>query len=291
MSQQTDQKIIIEEEKFIRGLLNLGENDKFEFNDRGWTSRVYIINSGEFVFKFPREEKVKEEYKLEIPAYKTAYTTRGDVLIPEVQWEHPNMDYMGYRGIKGQPMYKAIKTLGTAEKQKIGSDLGTFLKKFHASHIKNVPLMSQEKQFDEYKYKLELGMPAIKEHLNASEVEQLQQFVFKEYPEKMREFGFKKGLCHGDLGYWNMIYSEDGKVGVIDFGDVGYYDTSIDFAGMNDKEILDSALKAYGGDVIREKIELRMKIIPVIDMPFFVGKEDEKGIKETIERMRKITLA
>ena len=40
-------------------------------------------------------------------------------------------------------------------------------------------------------------------------------------------------LCHGDLGLWNIILNKK-QIGIIDFGDVGYYDSSIDFSGIGD---------------------------------------------------------
>lgn len=287
--QKTDKQTRAQEESIIRDLLNLNPEIEITFNDIGWTSRVYVINDGETVFKFPRSEKIKEEYRFEIPAYKIAHQI-GGVLIPEVVWEHPNTDYMGYRGIVGKSLDQVVKSLSGDEKTKIGAALGIFLKKLHQQELENAPTMSPEKEFAEYQHKLELGLSDIQKYFTEEEVAAITSLVCEQYPARMTELGFNKGLCHGDLGYWNMVYSSTKQIGIIDFGDVGYYDTSIDFAGMTDKEMLDAALVAYGNTIDREKIELRMKIIPVLDLPFFIGKEDREGIERTVKRIREVSL-
>ncbi|MDA1209367.1 MAG: aminoglycoside phosphotransferase family protein [bacterium] len=287
--QNTEEEIIHKEKEFIRELISLDRNIEITFSDFGWTSRVYIINSGEIVFKFPRSEEVKTEYTLEVPAYKIAEEI-DEVLIPSIQWEHPNKDYVGYKGIKGKSVDTVNSSLTKDEKRNIGTQVGAFLKKFHQLTIPDAPLMSLEKEVAEYQYKLELGLPEIEKHFSKTEVASIKQLLLEEYPHKMKEFGFNKCLCHGDLGYWNMIYSPDGRIGVIDFCDVGYYDNSIDFAGMQDEDMLNAVLDAYGEDVSKEKIALRMKVIPIIDLPFFIGKNDQKGIERTIERIRNTAL-
>src|SRR5260370_35349075 len=72
----------------------LTDNAEIAFSDHGWTSRVYIVNRGEFVFKFPRFQKIKEEYALEVLAYRVAREV-GGVSIPEVLWEHPERNDLG----------------------------------------------------------------------------------------------------------------------------------------------------------------------------------------------------
>ncbi len=287
--QQTDEKLIAEEQKLVRNLAGLDDSVQILFSDFGWTSRVYIVNSGEIVFKFPRSEKVKEEYALETLAYKVAHVV-GGVLVPEIRWEHPSNAYLGYKGVVGEPGEKVIASLSVAEKRNIGTQLGTFLKKFHRRDIADAPLISQEKEFAEYRHKLELGLSSIERYFSEDEVARIRCLVLEDYPRKMSQIGFQKGLCHGDLGYWNMICGLGGQIGIIDFGDIGYRDTSIDFAGMNDSAMLNAAIEAYGGDVSEEKIALRMKIIPILDLSFFVGKKDRYGIEKTIARIREIVL-
>ena len=67
----------------MRDLAGLDESAEIVFSDFGWASRVYMVNKGEIVFKFPRDERVKDEYKLETRAYKLAKEIKSDILIPE----------------------------------------------------------------------------------------------------------------------------------------------------------------------------------------------------------------
>lgn len=95
---QTTPDILIEKEKEIcRKVADIPENVEIEFLNIGWTSRVYSINNGEIIFKFPRQDSVKEEYALEIQAYTIAREI-GSVRTPIVLWRHPTMNYVGYKG-------------------------------------------------------------------------------------------------------------------------------------------------------------------------------------------------
>lgn len=52
-------------------------------------------------------------------------------------------------------------------------------------------------------------------------------------------------------------------------------------------EVLDAALEAYGDTaVLRQKIAVRRKILYIVDLPFFIGKEDEDGIKKTVSKIK-----
>lgn len=287
--QQTDEATIADEQKLVRELVGLSDDVEITFTDFGWSSRVHIVNYGEIVFKFPRSEQVKEEYALEIPAYKIARKI-GGLFVPEIKWKHPDNNYLGYQGVIGEPLDKVIPTLSSDEKYAIGTQLGTFLKEFHERTLTGAPIISPQREIATYKRKLEDALPDIRRFFSETEVGQIRRLIEEEYPRKMLELGFTKGLCHGDLGTWNMIYGTDGQVGIIDFGSVGYYDVSRDFAGITDEHMLSAALESYGRDVSREKIALRMKVLPVFDISFFVDKNDQAGIDMTIEQIRKTVL-
>lgn len=313
--QHTDEATIQQEKELVRQLAGLGQTAPIVFNDFGWTSRVYMVGSGQIVFKFPRTPAVKKEYALELSAYKIAQQvatefsprtqtphqqTTSQIQIPSIRWQHPDLDYLGYIGIVGQPGEKVIPSLSTKEKQNIGTQLGRFLKEFQ-QHIADAPLFSPDVELAEFSRRMDDALPHLQRFLTADELAQITHLMQKEYPKRMQDLGFTKGLCHADLGYWNIIYAPGshssthphapGTLGIIDFGNVGYYDTSIDFAGMSDPEMLEAALTTYGGGVSRQKIALRMKSLPLFDLHFFAGKNDEAGITDTIQRIRSTTLA
>ena len=44
-------------------------NVQIELNETGWMSRVYIVDLGKYVFKFPRRSEVKDNYRSEVKIY------------------------------------------------------------------------------------------------------------------------------------------------------------------------------------------------------------------------------
>lgn len=166
--------------------------------------------------------------------------------------------------------------------------LGVFLKEFHQRTIVGAPTMTEEAQQKEYQEKFELARPVLVEHFSDDEFLYIQDFVMKMYPTQMRELGFLPGLCHGDLTFRNMIYAPHKPIGVIDFGDVGYYDTSVDFSSMGDGVVRTAALKGYGNPDLERKVNFRMRIQPIIGLPFFIGKKDTAGIEKQVREIRSV---
>jgi aminoglycoside phosphotransferase len=252
---------------------------------------VYIINSGEFVFKFPRSEEIKEQYKLEVAAYKLASQIETEIAIPNVKWEHPNLDYFGYKGILGDRLELSIENLTGDDRKLIGRQIGGFLKQLHELNLTEAPFMTLEKEIEQFTSKYQLSLPEIEKNFSPPEQEELASVFLKHYPSEILRLGIDKGFCHGDLGYWNIIYGTDGQLGIIDFGDIGYYDRSKDFIGINEEDVLNSALEKYGArDSLKEKVNLRRKILPILDLPYFIGKSNQEGIQRTIKRIRNTLL-
>jgi aminoglycoside phosphotransferase (APT) family kinase protein len=103
----------------------------------------------------------------------------------------------------------------------------------------------------------------------------------------LKELGYDKALCYGDLGYWNLILTADGQVGVIDFGDIGYWDRSKDFIGLENEQILGEALVTYGDrPLLRDKIMVRQKALTLLDLPYYVGTRNAQGVAKTAEKIR-----
>ena len=118
-------------------------------NSEGWTSRVYIVNGGEMVFKFPRREEVKKEYVTEVDAYRLVQDIDTSITFPVIEWESPDMEYMVYKGVVGESFTEAVKGMSTEEKQYIGREIGAFLKKLH---VKKLSSASRIDIADEIKY-------------------------------------------------------------------------------------------------------------------------------------------
>lgn len=60
---------------------------------------------------------------------------------------------------------------------------------------------------------------------------------------RIKELGKDIVFCHGDFGYNNILLDKDLSAGVIDFGDAGLNDRSIDFVDFDDETVLNAQSK------------------------------------------------
>jgi hypothetical protein len=161
-SQHTPQETIAKEKQIIANLLNLPGGEHIFLNDVGWDSRVYIINSGEFVFKFPRSEIVRKAYQQEIAGYKLAGQIKSAIIVPKVRWVNPDDDYFGYEGIVGETLADQFHNLSEARKFEIGRELGTFLRQLHDLKLEGIPTMTLEQEIAEFQEKYRIGLTELK---------------------------------------------------------------------------------------------------------------------------------
>lgn len=151
-SQKSDNITIAKEKQIIASILKLHDNNSIQLNDIGWDSRVYIVNSGEAVFKFPRSDQVRKLYTHEIAGYKLLEKINTDALLPRIKWEHKNNDYFGYKGIVGTELDKRIKSLNSEEKRKIGRIIGSFLSQLHRLKLQSTSTVSIQDEIEEYQH-------------------------------------------------------------------------------------------------------------------------------------------
>ena len=52
---------IKDELEIVLRLTGVGDESRVQINEIGWTSRVYVIDGGKIVFKFPRNARFREE--------------------------------------------------------------------------------------------------------------------------------------------------------------------------------------------------------------------------------------
>jgi len=283
-SQHTDSETIAAEKDLVRKIFRLDETAPVDFNDNGWTSRVYICNGGEYVAKFPRYEQVKREFVFEARSYELACDS-AEIDVPKIVEVGKDYSFLAYKGIVGRTL-NTVKDLGDTEKVRIGTAIGSFLKKLHQASISGCNSQTVEDEIRESKEKFEMGRNEIEKISGSKKLEKIEQFVYKSHPETIVKLGTKMVFSHGDLGYWNMIYQDNGRTGIIDFGDVGYYDESRDFVGLSDKKVFESAISAYGAsDSLVKKAAIRKLVLPIVELPFHIGKNDSVGISRTIERI------
>lgn len=283
---KNDPKVIRRETNIVRKLTGCNDSD-VQLNDTGWTSRVYIIDSGKIVFKFPRTEAVKKEYIQEIKIYRLLEQMRTELQVPKLRWDHTDNDYFGYEGIIGKQLTPSINGLSLDTKRQLGKDIGQFLKQLHELDIDEPHVMTIEDEICQAQEKYARCVQVIQKSFTTEEVQKIDEFICQRMPSIMRELGEETRLCHGDLGYWNLILKKDASLGVIDFGDIGYYDHSKDFCGLKDETMLEAALESYGDDeTLRQKIDIRQKFLPFFDLQYFTASHNGTEIKKTLAIIR-----
>lgn len=282
----TDQTIIEDERRLVAELVNCTDED-IELNDAGWTSRVYIVAKSKFVFKFPRTVKVKKEYEQEIKILKVLESIECSIQTPKIRWVGDNYDYLGYEGVAGQTIDLVIDKLSPTEKTNIGQQIGKFLIQLHAVELVGAPTIMIQDEILQFQKSYQAAALAFADRFTSDEQSRLKTLVYETMPATISELGSDLALCHGDLGYWNLILNDQNKVGAIDFGDIGYYDKSKDFLGMEDKEMLNAALAVYGdNNILRQKIAIRQRVVPLLDLAYFIENNNEQRTAQTIEKIR-----
>lgn len=288
-SQITEQSTIEKEKQLIKEIAKLSSEEEITLNDRGWDSRVYSFADGRYFFKFPRSEKIQGGYEYEIAAIKFITNLDTDLIAQKILWEHPDNAYFGYEGVQGTAVSEIANSLGAVQKQTIGKILGDFLKQFHKLKLPGARTMSLEDESKQIQRWYGHSLEVIRQHLTDKEQDRLYQLVHKVWPSRLVELGSDPVLSHGDLHFENILYGHNGTVGIIDFGDVAYYDRSKDFLELeNDNIVFEAVLKAYGfNDAhLMQKIAVRQAMIQIINLGFHAGKEDIRNIQLTVEKIK-----
>ena len=285
-SQDTAPAVREREVALVRSLASLPGDREVRFEDEGWDSRVYVVDRGAVVFKFPRTPEARAADDDEIAILRVLAGGDGRVVVPTVEWVGPDHSYVGYRGIVGEQLGRVGASLARAEQRRIGRDLGAFLTKLHATDPSGFVAVSVDDEISQFTRKFDASRAAIESGFTRSERNRLVEFFSVRLPDAMCSFGSEPRVCHGDLGTYNLVLGDDGRIGVIDFGDVGVFDAAKDFMGL-DGVMLDAALDAYGGsESLRAKVEIRTLALPALDLPFYLGKGDTGGVAGCIERLR-----
>ncbi len=282
-SQMTSPEVIEHEKRIAQKLASLPGLGTIIFNDSGWDSRVYSVNNGQYIVKFPRSEKIQGRYAAQIAALKLAATINRGVKIPKVIWEQSENKYFGYEGVPGVALAEVISDLDKASRQTIGTALGNFLKDFHQLSLPGARNMSIEEEVGQLQNWYEKGVDQYKLLFSTEQHQKLHKLVYETWPDELSQLGGDAVLCHGDFHFQNIFYNAGGHIGIIDFGDVCQADRSKDFINLDDPTIFEATLAAYGHDdkALRQKIALRHKMVQVIKLTAQLGKNDTAAVQKT----------
>ncbi len=273
--------------KIVKELTNVYDESRIVLNDKGWTSRVYIIDDGEFVFKFLKNKKYQEELEHETNILKLIKNHEFNVNTPLIGWIGENSTYFGFSGMTGKSMTtEIVNELSEEQKREVGTQIGIFIKKLHAIDYKGKNPNSENNVIKWFLESFRKRKRTLKKYFNENELASIEKLVTS-LPEKSSKYGIEEVFCHGDLGYNNIILSDNLEVGIIDFGDAGNLDKSYDLIGLEDDVMLDAAILAYGGDnVLMEKVTIRRQLLPIMEMLFLIDRKDKVEIKKCAGKMR-----
>lgn len=287
-SQHTPPTTIEQEKQTIRQVANLSADTEITLNDRGWDSRVYSFEDGRYFFKFPRSERVQKGYQYEVAALKHLASLDTGIHVQNILWEHPEDAYFGYEGVQGMPLSEAVEGLDHQQKEVIGTSIGIFLQKLHTLELPGARTVSLSDEDAQIRRWYEDALPTIQAVFTDVEQRALHALVYETWPARLESLGRDPVLCHGDLHFENILHQTNGQLGIIDFGDVGYFDRSRDLIDLHDPTVSQAAFAAYGksDENFMHKIQLRHEMIQIVSLGFYAGKGDEDGIERAAVRIR-----
>lgn len=207
------------------------------------------------------------------------------VQIPRVRWEEPSLAYVGFVGVVACDLSE--QDVDAERARKFGAAIGSFLRVLHAQQL-DVPTYTVEDEIADYQARHRSVIPVLQTSFDAGELRMLDDFFRDAMPATMRAAGQDLRVCHGDLGPWNVIIGPDDAVGVIDFGEAGYWDQSKDFVAMPSPHALEAAYHAYGdSQALRDKVAIRRRAFPITDLPYFIGTGNADGITRKLDEIRR----
>lgn len=256
----------------MRALAGLPDDEPIAFNDIGWDSRVYLARDGEIVFKFARTEEAAAQYSLEAAVLKHLAAVELPCRIPVVRWSDPAGRYLGYEGIPGVVLGTRIHALSQSDRKAIGATMGNFLRILHAQELPDVPVRSLADEIAFYLQAYERSLDFLRARYTERELVRIDTFVRDELLPGIAGTPQESVVCHSDLGPWNIILSDDGTLGVIDFGDLARRSPAKDF-WINDDAYAAGIFNAYGADeTLRLQARRYCQALPILDLEYFLGR-------------------
>lgn len=245
--------------------------------DDGFWSRGYIIDGGRIVFKFKKSPKVS--YYSEIKALEFVNSLGLNINLQKVGWVSPDDSYLGAYGVAG----RSLELLSNLDHQSIGRQLGTALWTLHQARPEGIEAISLDDEIATWQERYQKSHDQLRDYFSDEEIAIFDKFIFETIPTELKRFGEKMVCSHGDLGDGNIFVDDNGKVGVIDFGEMCYLDEAGDFMDVNNKELRLAMLDAYGADeVLREKVRLRVLVRPLFVLGDYIRRGDMDRVRQLV---------
>lgn len=190
----------------------------------GWDS--FVLDTGEWIFKFPRRAEVERTLRAEI-ALLPALAEAAPLRVPryEIVVEDPAF-FAAYRKIQGAPL--ALD----GETERAGRDLGKFLAALHSFSVEaardaGVPGDDWRARQESLVAELESNVSPL---LSPAERAAAHD-AFEAFLEDDASFEFEPALVHYDIGPTHLLADDAGSLqAVIDWGDAWIGDPAADLA-------------------------------------------------------------
>ena len=250
--------------------------DQIELNDEGYWSRVYIINSGELVVKFPKYDSVN--YNNEAMVLDLINSITPSVNTQKLKWLANDNRIIIFYGVRGTPISK-LENLTIEQKQSIGNQIGTFLKQLH-SLKPDFSSQKLEEELQEYKNLYDDCADFYRRHFTVDEKETLDYLMYTSLPAARKNLGEKLVFSHADIWEPNILLDENGVVGIVDCSNAGYFDEAADFM-IDDETLRDFVLSHYGAsETLRKKVSIKYDMSIIAGLGFGITLWGEAFIVE-----------
>jgi aminoglycoside phosphotransferase (APT) family kinase protein len=204
---------------------------KIQVNDEGLANRVVIVND-EMAFRFARSPQAAAT--LEGEARLLDYLAHH-LPLPIPRPFHNAPGEMAYALLKGQTLSRdLLKTLPAAVQQKLADQLGGFLRTLHTTPVDaSLPETSAPISYEAWE-KIRHSTQEKVYPLLLPHQRQWAEAVFDDMLGDPDAFKYDKGLCHGDIGPYHILYDPEIKSisGIIDFGVAGLGDPAMDIGNL-----------------------------------------------------------
>ena len=259
----------------VRELTGAAE-EQIALHDDGYWSRAYVVDGGEFVVKFPKHEETS--YEDEARFLHLLNAAAFPVNMQKVKWLSGDRRCIAVYGVKGTPLTKT-GNLTVQQKKSIGGQIAAFLKLLHSLDT-DFGGQTLEAELFEYQKMYRDCADFYERHFTLDERRVLDVLMHVYLPSARKDLGEKLVFCHADIWEPNILLDSNGRVGVIDCGNAGYYDEAADF-GMEDGVLRGFILDHYGaGEALRKKVELKYDMSTVTCPKFGVPLWGEPYIVE-----------
>jgi aminoglycoside phosphotransferase len=251
--------------------------EQIELHDDGYWSRAYVVNGGEFVVKFPKYDTVS--YENEAAFLSLISTMTLPVNTQKLKWLAEDNRCVVLFGVQGTPLSK-LENLTTEQKQSIGKQIGAFLKRVH-SLKPDWSGQCLDDELLEYKNIYDDCNDFFAKHFSKEEREALDYLIYTYLPATRKNLGENLVFSHTDIFEPNIFLDDNGRVGIIDCGNAGYFEEAADFC-LEDETLRGFILDYYGAsEVLRKKVEVKYDMstitcpkfgIPLWGEPFVIKK-------------------